>query len=772
MKGFWLTFMGLMLGFRLFAQTPGELSDVTHYQINLDISDFTNQQISGSCLVTFKALQTNQQSIQLELWNLTVDSVVANHLTSYTYDGSIISVNFDTILSLNENRQVHVYYHGHPMVDPTGWGGFLFSSGIAFNLGVGFGANPHNLGKAWFPCVDTFTDRASYEYFIKTGILHTVTCSGIHINSYPEEYPVNKFIHHWKLDEAIPTYLASVAVSQYQVIIDSIQGIERMIPVSHYLQPSIAGNTNSFVHLPDALHAFESKYGPYRWPRIGYVNTPVGAMEHVCNIAFPTGYIDGTLSGERTMAHELAHAWFGNLITCETAEDMWINEGWASFLEEDFMEAVYGKEAAKDYARSRHALNLRTLHHEEGHLPLYGIGNEDTYSSTIYKKGADMAHSLRGYLGDSVFYAALTQLMQDSAFNDVSVSDLNTYLSDRSGIDLQPFFDAHIYQPGWLHFSIDSTVLIPAGNGTAVTIYVRQRKKDADNYLIHTRLKFGFLKPDLSMQYEWFSMMDTIGNQSYILDFDPIDIILDPAEDYMDATTDQWVTMKAGTTGTLADTYFKYEIDANSDSAYVRVEQNWIAPDNFKTPHPNYILSNSRYWKIQGFIPPGFSGMFKFHYSNETTSSGMLDYTWFTYPMSADSLVLLYRTGPEADWQEISFIRQGFTRVGYLSTTEVEKGEYTLAFRDRSLNIDENVQSNKLKIFPNPASDSITIDKNSNKEIVMQVFDSQGRMVESMLLPEGKYTSQIPLHPSWKGLFTLRFLQNGKTIHQSKIVVN
>jgi len=541
--------------------------------------------------------------------------------------------------------------------------------------------------------------------------------------------------------------------------------------VSHYLIPSLAGNSGSFLHLPEALHIFEAHYGPYRWPRIGYVSTPLGAMEHTCNIAFPTGYINGTLSGEKTMAHELAHAWFGNLITCETAGDMWINEGWASFLEEDFMEEVYGKTLAKDYARSRHALNLRTLHHEEGFLPLYGIDNENTYSSTIYKKGADMAHSLRGYLGDSLFYASLQQLMQDSAFTDISVAEFCNYLSLKSGIELQPFFDAHIYQPGWLHFSIDSTAIIPAGNGTAVTVYVKQQRKDAENFLTHTRLKIGFLDDQWKLHADWFSMNDSVGSQTYILDFLPVDILLDPEEEYMDATTDRYLILKESTSGTLNEEFFKYEVNAGSDSAFVRIEQSWIAPENFENEHPEYILSNSRYWKIQGDIPSGFSGLFKFNYNNETTVNGLLDNTWFTYPMSADSLVLLYREKTSSDWEEISFTRQGLSRIGYLSTSETKRGEYTMAYRDRSLNISELIISKKINIYPNPASDSITIDKNTPDELLLQLFDASGRMVDSRLLVEGKYAMEIKLNPSWNGQFRLRFSSGKKVIQQSGLLI-
>jgi hypothetical protein len=750
------------------AQSPGDLANILHYEIHLNASSYSSQNIGGKTIISFLAKQEQQSMLKLELWNLTVDSVIGNQVSTWDYDGQVITINYSLPLLTQDTNFVTVYYNGHPAIDASGWGGFYFQSGIIFNLGVGFDSNPHNLGKAWFPCVDTFTDRAKYDYYITAAASALVTCSGvlqgIVINA-------TNSLHHWKLLEEIPTYLASVAISNYVLIEDTFAGIERPIPVSYYLTPDVAGNINSFQNLEQALQAFENRYGPYRWPRIGYVNTPVGAMEHACNVAFPTSYVNGGLSGERTMAHELGHAWFGNLITCETAEDMWINEGWASFMEEDFMEFVYGKAAAKNFARSRHNLNLRTLQHEDGYIPLYGIPNELTYSTTIYKKGADMAHTLRGYMGDSIFYESLRSLMIDSAFRDISVAELNSYLSQKSGINLSPFFDAHIYQPGWLHFSIDSIQQIPAGNGAAINVFVRQRTKEAPQILQHSRLRISFLKEDWTWQTEWFEMNGASGMQSYILDFDPIDVILDLEEEYMDATTDVYTIFKAGDGGTLVEEYFKYDIFPESDSAFVRVEQNWIAPDSFQNPHPDLILSNSRYWKIQGDFPTGFAASFKFNYNNETTYNGMLDYTWFPYPLSADSLILLYRSGAGKEWEPISFIRQGTSRNGYLSTSDIRRGEYTMAYRDRSLAIGDIVDPSLIKVYPNPAVNEIHIETQFQGEMALHFMDSLGRLILGKSVPADAKQINIPISHLPNGVYLLRLSSEKKILHQSKIVV-
>src|SRR4051812_511852 len=106
------------------------------------------------------------------------------------------------------------------------------------------------------------------------------------------------------------------------------------------------------------------------------------------------------------MAHELSHHWWGNLLTCETPEDMWINEGWASFSADLFFEWQYGKPTYLQRVKSRHEDIVHYLHHTEGGFrAISGLPHNLTYGSHVYEKGADMIHNLRGYLGDADFFA-------------------------------------------------------------------------------------------------------------------------------------------------------------------------------------------------------------------------------------------------------------------------------------------------------------------------------------------------------------------------------
>ncbi|HRD38377.1 MAG TPA: peptidase M1, partial [Bacteroidia bacterium] len=96
-----------------------------------------------------------------------IDSVKLNSsLLTYTYNDTVIKVNLPASYNTTDTLNLNVFYHGKPQGDPSGWGGFYFSGNYAFNLGVGFGAKPHNYGRVWFPCFDNFVEKSLYDFNI------------------------------------------------------------------------------------------------------------------------------------------------------------------------------------------------------------------------------------------------------------------------------------------------------------------------------------------------------------------------------------------------------------------------------------------------------------------------------------------------------------------------------------------------------------------------------------------------------------------------------
>ena len=133
--------------------------DVLDYEIHLDITDFNGRTLNGHTIVTCTPIMANVHSIQFDLLMFTVDSVTLNNSSLvFNYNDTLLHVDFGTSYTPSDTLEVKVYYHGVTRKDPSGWGGVYFGSTYAFNLGVGFEDNPHNIGRYWFPCFDNFKE--------------------------------------------------------------------------------------------------------------------------------------------------------------------------------------------------------------------------------------------------------------------------------------------------------------------------------------------------------------------------------------------------------------------------------------------------------------------------------------------------------------------------------------------------------------------------------------------------------------------------------------
>jgi len=432
--------------------------DVLHYDIHLSVLNSSNTYIEGFTKLNIKITENNTVQIDLALQKLNIDSIIENkEKINYNYNDTNIQVLLNTNYQKDDTLNLEIYYHGNATKDPSGFGGYYSMSGIAFNLGVAMQDVPHNYGRVWFPCVDDFTDRALYDFYITTKENQTAVCGGNLLDSLNNGDGTKTY--HWHLQETIPTYLASIAVADYKVYLDTFLGVKGKIPIEIYVPENLLSKVpGSFAELKPTLKNYETMFGPYLWERVGYVGVPFsgGAMEHATNIAYPNATINGLNTYETLWAHELSHHWFGDLVTCSTAADMWLNEAWASYCEALFTENIHGKDAFKLYNRSRHKKNLQTLPYTEGCMPIYGIPQNLTYGDHVYKKGADVVHSLRNYLGDSLFFKAIQQYLDYYKFQAVSSYDLRDFLTSHTPYNLNNFFNDWVFTEGWVHYSVDS----------------------------------------------------------------------------------------------------------------------------------------------------------------------------------------------------------------------------------------------------------------------------------------------------------------------------
>ncbi len=646
--------------------------DVFHYSINLKITDFDKKEILGNTVVQLSPAKKEISEIKLELLKLKVDSVFMfnEKILDFKYDGKIITIPFN--IKKTEGQcctKVNIYYHGKPIQD-LAWGGFFFSDSTAYNIGVGMAAQPHAFGRVWFPCSDSFTDKATYDFKITVPRDYKAVCSGKLKNKQTNTDGTKTYF--WILKQEVPTYIVSVAVAKYAIIEDMYRGIKREIPINLFVYPEDRANAvYSFQNLKKAMATFEKKYGEYVWDRVGYVEVPFnsGAMEHVCNIAYPEYAVDSTLFRETLMAHELSHHWFGNLVTCKTSADMWLNEGWASYSEALFKEEVYGKKAYKDYVRENHAKVLTQAHIvDNGYRAVSGVSHEYTYGKTVYDKGADVAHTLRGYMGDSLFYSSLTQYLKVFAYSSASSYDFRGAMHGFSGINLIDFFETWVFEKGFPHFSISHFSTKRTKNEYQTKVVLKQRLKEREFYSKNSFVDLAFIDANLNIHTKKaiVSKPDTVFY--YFSDFKPIAVFLDLEEKNSDATIDNYKIFNDTMSYDFPYTDFSIKYTKLNGKAIVQSILNIIEPENIK--NEKYKLSKVQYWNIKGIIKGKYSMEGSFFVSLEENN-----FTEFF-----NEAVLLYRPDIYTDFKEVKTEKIEYNEFdGLMIVKDFKFGQYVLA---------------------------------------------------------------------------------------------
>ncbi len=742
----------------------GDTIHAFHYNIHLNEINTNDHTISGFTEVLLTPLMDNLQYIPLELKDLTVDSVfVEDAKYGFTHDGEILRIPIAWQTYRSDTLQVSVHYHGQPFHEQ--WGGFHFSGDYAFNLGVGFESIPHNLGKTWFPCVDDFTDRATYEFYVTVDDDKKAICGGILQDTIDSGNGTKTW--HWKLDKPIPTYLASVAVGNYVLYQDEYFGIEDTVPIAIYTRPQESSKVEgSFVNLKTVLQWYENRFGPYPFGRVGYTGTAIGAMEHATNISYPHSSINGNTGSESLYVHELAHMWFGDKVTCSSAEDMWLNEGWATFCEILYLKDIYGYEEYRTLFRHDHREMLRKAHIiDGGYFALNAIPQEVTYGKHAYDKGGVVTNALMGYLGDSIFFDAMTAYIDHFAYQSVSSEDMRDFLSDNTGIDMSGFFDAWVFTPGSPQFSIDSTKVTEGDASFMVDIYLKQKFKAAD-YLAEDNVTYvTFVDEEFNMITDTVHFSGKTGHSVKYLPFEPQAVFLDLYEQLPDATTDNFRFFNQPAEYSFPDTYFKLYIDQLEDSALVRTTHNWVAPDSLKIPVEGLILSNYRHWKIEGIIPENFLARGQFSYDRDGYLDGEL------IESESDSVVILYREGAWNEWAEVAQTRYGTWFYGDIIVHDLKPGEYTLAVWDKIVvGTEEIPQQEFVNIYPNPSRGVLNFEFDERGKYEVVLYDSLGSKLGQIAINGKSKKWKWSKNHNFSGVVFVHVMKDNKVLTIKKVV--
>lgn len=733
MKAIIVTALAIILSLGVKAQLPGDTIDVVKYDLNLDVLNLPAKVIWGKAGVEFTVKQPSVTVIPLELKQLQVDSVKSSEgvQLSFTRNGDMLRVTMPVAVTPADTSLIWVWYHGVPFSEA--WGGFHFSGQYAFNLGVGFESIPHNLGKAWFPCIDDFKDRALFDYHIRVENTKKAVCGGSLVSV--NENMDGTLTFNWHSTQTLPTYLASVAIGPYFLITDFFNGIEAGIPITYYVRSSdTAKVAGSFANMKNIASIYEFYFGPYPFSRIGITSTALGAMEHAENIAYPFGSITGNTNGEWLYAHELSHMWFGDKVTCASDADMWMNEGWARWCEIIFTEGLYGTDDADAYYRALLKDVLQNTHiRDNGYRALSPMDPVYTYGSTVYDKGALVTHALRYYIGDTLFFNSVRDYLDTYAFNHADSYQLRDVLSQSSGVDLTGFFDFYVFTQGFTHFSVDSFHVTPDNGQFNIQLYMKQKHRGTDSYMNDCRVEVSFMKPDRTFETRQVGFSGEHGIAQVTLPFEPVLVLTDLYNHASDATTDQAKTIKTTGVAEFEYTFCKVDTKEIADSAYVRITHNWVAPDSLRASQAGLTLSTTHYWTVEGIFPESFRATGIFSYNRSLFDSDIID-------SSSDSLVILYRPNTASDWEGVAFTRIGPWQLGNIYVDNLRPGQYAFAGWDEDY-VGYNIlpgMKRLLEVFPNPSLYGLNIQTSLDKPGSLMIFQTDGTQVYQCQLSAGE----------------------------------
>ncbi len=758
--------------------------NVINYDVYMDFTQVLSSNITANCKINFEALM-DINSISFDLLELNVDSVIIHgNNAAYSYNDSLLIIQLPGTLNAGNPDSLTVYYSGTPPQDPSGWGGFYMSSGYYYNLGVGFESDPHNYGRVWHPCFDNFVERATYDFEILTNDQNTAYCNGTRLSE--TVVGTDSLLTTWKMNTEIPSYLAGISVSNYTHVELNYFSTSQGIDIPMWLVSLEADTTNfklSFATLSDAMEVFEDKYGPYIWERVGFVAVPfnAGAMEHATHIAYPLAVLNGTTTYETLMAHELSHHWWGDWVTTETAEEMWINEGMASYSEFLFTEWMYGYDAYMDDIRDNHYDMLHRAHIDDsGHYALNAVPIKWTYGEHSYRKAADVIHSLRKYMGDTNFFTGLNSIQSNFGGGNINSIEFMQELNTLAGVDVTDFFNDWFFQPGYAHYSISNYTSTQVGSDYELLITVNQKLKGAADYHNNARIELTFMDAawnkyteDVVVSGDWEAVTVTVP-------FNPVFMAVNMNEFLNDATTAENDTITS-----VGNKYYNYAnlkltVSSLTDSAMFRVEHNWVSPDINNVPD-NIQISRDRYWHIHGINMENIEGSMRFDFDGRNAVNSDFDNSITVsvggQSFKEDSLVLLYRPNATSNWEvhpDFELFTQGNStnKWGNIVANVVMPGQYAFGYRVHSVGIEENQTQFTYNIYPNPIVDTMNIDlSNSAKSpFSVDIFAINGQLMETRGLI-GQQVNPVPMNHYKNGIYILVVRDISSTIIGTKRVV-
>lgn len=516
-------------------QYPGDSGiDVTYYKLNLTVNYGTPGTISGVVTVDAKAVQGQLTSFFLDIVNqLQVTSVKLNGITSLSFSqpsgSDQLRITLDRAYAAGEKFSVDIAYQGIP--GSRGFGSFNFSTHngqpVIWSLSEPYGA------KDWWPSKDTPGDKAdSCDVWI-TASSNFVSVSNGKLIEAPKNGDGTR-TYKWKSSYPIAGYLISIAMTNYSLYQNQFDyGGSSPMPVTHYIYPeNLTANISNMNNTVNALQIFSQKFGLYPFVKEKYGHAQFGwggGMEHqTC-----TSLINFS---EMLVVHELCHQWYGDKVTCKDWQNIWLNEGFASYGECVYREAKYGTADYKSYV----SVFMNQAKTAVGTVYVQDISSENEIfnSARSYKKGGLVLHMLRGVVGDAKFFQIMQQYANEPglAYNTASTEDFQRVAERIYGQSLNYFFKEWIYGENYPKYIFGWSAQPINGNTYILHLHLSQMTNSIpDFFTMPIQLRYTTSSETKTVTI-FNNMQDqtwdiTVNGQPVSVEFDPENWILKDVTD-------------------------------------------------------------------------------------------------------------------------------------------------------------------------------------------------------------------------------------------------
>lgn len=447
--------------------------DLLHTRIYLSF-DWLKQQAIGKVDIELTPLAKPQEKLVLDAKSMEIKSVVLTEKKislDYTYDKNQISITLDKKYNKGEILWVSIEYIAKPNdgVEKS-------SDAILSDKGLFF-INPLNNDKdkpqqiwtqgetennsKWFPTFDKPNERCSQEIFITVEEKFSTLSNGKLISSTKNNNGTRT--DYWKQEKPHAPYLFMMAIGEYAWVEEKW----KEIPVYYLVEKPYAPYAKQiFNHTPEMLSFFENKFKyKYPWDKYAQVITRdyvSGAMENTTAVVFGE-FIQKTdrelidNDNDAIVAHEMAHHWFGDLVTCESWSNLTLNEGFANYAEYLWKEHKYGLTNADEHRLNELFGYLSSSMNGELHplIHFHYPDKESMFDAHSYNKGGLVLHHLRSYLGDEIFFNGLARYLKENEYTAVEADELRLAFEDESGEDLNWFFNQWYFREGHPVLNVD-----------------------------------------------------------------------------------------------------------------------------------------------------------------------------------------------------------------------------------------------------------------------------------------------------------------------------